>query len=101
MERRAAYDLTWQERAVCRGEDPNLFYPDASRPDYEAYKADLTSTYCVGCPVRMRCLEYALARNDKYGLWAGTDAADRRRIKAAGTNAVQAVRAMQRKEGVA
>lgn len=37
--------------------------------------------FCKTCPVKTQCLEYALKHNIKYGVWGGTSAYARRKLK--------------------
>ncbi|HUD81709.1 MAG TPA: WhiB family transcriptional regulator [Patescibacteria group bacterium] len=67
-------DISWKRRGACRGIDPDLFYP------VKESDADDARQVCSGCPVREQCLEYALAANEKYGVWGGTSERERRRI---------------------
>lgn len=66
--------LAWRERAACRGVDPDIFYP-VSEEDAEEAKA-----ICRSCSVREACLEYALSRRERDGVWGGATERDRRRI---------------------
>jgi WhiB family redox-sensing transcriptional regulator len=60
----------WQARAACRLQDPELFYPASGTTDSpEARKA---LQICADCPVREACLEDALARRERHGIWGGT-----------------------------
>ena len=36
---------------------------------------------CTGCPVRDECLEYALANDERFGIWGGLSERERRRLK--------------------
>lgn len=67
----------WFDDARCRGVDPELFFPTKTGPDsgWEAKKV------CAGCPVRELCLEMALERGEKYGVWGGLSERQRRRIR--------------------
>ena len=67
-------NLSWRQRAACRGVDPDIFYP-ASDEEAEAAKA-----VCSQCPVRQPCLEYALANRERDGVWGGATERERRRI---------------------
>ncbi len=67
-------NLSWRNRAACRGVDPDIFYP-ASDEEAEAAKA-----VCGQCPVRQPCLEYALANRERDGVWGGATERERRRI---------------------
>lgn len=66
----------WQLRAACRGKSTELWFATANIEATDAAKA-----VCVGCPVRQDCLSYALVDLALEGIWAGTDAAERRRLR--------------------
>ena len=36
---------------------------------------------CVGCEVRAECLSYALANDERFGIWGGLSERERRRLK--------------------
>ena len=36
---------------------------------------------CQGCEVRAECLEYALANDERFGLWGGLSERERRKLK--------------------
>ena len=36
---------------------------------------------CVGCDVRAECLEYALAHDERFGIWGGLSERERRKLK--------------------
>ncbi|MGH8328620.1 MAG: WhiB family transcriptional regulator [Steroidobacteraceae bacterium] len=66
----------FMSRGVCAETDPEAFFPD---------KGDSTAAakrVCAGCPVRAECLEYALQRGERYGVWGGTSERQRRAILA-------------------
>ena len=67
-------NLSWRQRAACRGVDPDTFYP-ASDEEAEEAKA-----ICRVCPVREACLEYALINRERDGVWGGATERERRRI---------------------
>jgi WhiB family redox-sensing transcriptional regulator len=67
-------NATWRQHAACRGLDPEVFYP-ATDEDAEEAKA-----VCAQCPVRQLCLEHALARRERDGVWGGMTERERRRI---------------------
>jgi WhiB family transcriptional regulator, redox-sensing transcriptional regulator len=64
----------WQADAACRGVDPSMFYPE-SRGDSIA-----AENICKRCPVRLLCLDYALAHREKEGVWGGLNERKRRRL---------------------
>lgn len=67
-------NVSWRQRAACRGVDPDVFYPIS---DEEAEEA---KSICRVCPVRESCLEYALANRERDGVWGGATERERRRI---------------------
>lgn len=64
---------TWKSLARCRGVDPELFHP---HPDEDGAEA---KAICASCPVRESCLEHALTRREKLGVWGGLTERERRR----------------------
>lgn len=67
----------WQERANCLGVDPDLFFPERGASTREA------KGVCAGCEVRAECLEYALDKGEKFGIWGGLSERERRRLRRA------------------
>ena len=61
--------LSWQERSLCAQTDPEAFFPEKGGSTREAKKV------CVGCEVRSECLEYALANDERFGIWAACPSA--------------------------
>ncbi|HEX3548045.1 MAG TPA: WhiB family transcriptional regulator [Mycobacterium sp.] len=70
-----AVDDQWQERALCAQTDPEAFFPEKGGSTREAKRI------CMGCEVRDRCLEYALAHDERFGIWGGLSERERRRLK--------------------
>ena len=67
--------LDWQERALCAQTDPEAFFPEKGGSTREAKKV------CLGCEVRSECLEYALAHDERFGIWGGLSERERRKLK--------------------
>lgn len=67
-------NMSWRQRAACRGVDPDVFYPTSDE------EADEAKSICGACPVRESCLEYALANRERDGVWGGATERERRRI---------------------
>ncbi|MGB8994016.1 MAG: WhiB family transcriptional regulator [Pseudonocardiaceae bacterium] len=65
----------WQERALCAQTDPEAFFPEKGGSTREAKRI------CAGCDVRAECLEYALAFDERFGIWGGLSERERRRLK--------------------
>ena len=67
----------WQERALCAQTDPEAFFPEKGGSTREAKRI------CLGCEVRDECLDYALANDERFGIWGGLSERERRRLKRA------------------
>ncbi|HEY0817106.1 MAG TPA: WhiB family transcriptional regulator [Pseudonocardia sp.] len=70
----------WRQRAACRDEDPELFFP-VSEVGPAARQADAAKAVCARCPVRERCLEYAVDNGLDHGIFGGTTEAERRELR--------------------
>jgi WhiB family redox-sensing transcriptional regulator len=68
-------DDQWQENALCAQTDPEAFFPEKGGSTREAKRI------CLGCDVRDKCLEYALANDERFGIWGGLSERERRRLK--------------------
>jgi WhiB family redox-sensing transcriptional regulator len=69
-----------REQAACRGHNPDIFFPeDFGTPDHKK-KVKLAKSICSYCPVIEKCYNHALKHED-YGIWGGTTAAERIRIR--------------------
>jgi len=64
-------ELGWQERALCAQTDPESFFPEKGGSTREAKKI------CTGCEVKAQCLEYALANDERFGIWGGLSEQER------------------------
>ena len=69
--------LAWQEEALCAQTDPEAFFPEKGGSTREAKRV------CQVCPVRAECLDYALANDERFGIWGGMSERERRRLKRA------------------
>lgn len=69
-------DTAWMEYGVCRQVDPELWHPEKGRGD----SSQAARAICGRCPVRVECLEYALAQPGIMGIFGGTTESQRRRI---------------------
>ncbi|WP_448461405.1 WhiB family transcriptional regulator [Mycolicibacterium sp. XJ870] len=65
----------WQERALCAQTDPEAFFPEKGGSTREAKRI------CQGCEVKNACLDYALAHDERFGIWGGLSERERRRLK--------------------
>jgi WhiB family redox-sensing transcriptional regulator len=66
--------------ALCKGADPGVWFPSAT--GWLAGRADAAAkAVCARCPVRVRCLEWALAANEPEGVWGGATPQERAEIR--------------------
>lgn len=73
---RPATGTTWRDSALCSQVDPELFFPEKDG------RASIAKKVCLACDVRRECLEYALANDERHGIWGGLSEKGRRNISA-------------------
>lgn len=61
--------------AACKGMDTNLWY--TSDPEGKRFARSV----CAVCPVKARCLQWALEAGEKDGMWGGLDDRQRYRLR--------------------
>lgn len=73
----------WRDRAACRDEDPELFFPigDGVAAQDQVGRA---KAVCARCPVRQQCLQFALSTGQDAGIWGGLTAEERRDLRRSG-----------------
>lgn len=70
----------WQRYAACKGVDPDLFFHPRGTDEREM---SVAKRICAHCAVRAECLAYALDNGERWGVWGGLSANERRRMKRA------------------
>ena len=66
-----------RESAACRCCDPELFFP-IGKIGPALVQVQRAKAICARCPVRQRCLAFALDTGQEYGIWGGYDEDERR-----------------------
>ncbi|MGM0724179.1 MAG: WhiB family transcriptional regulator [Actinomycetota bacterium] len=65
----------WREWSICNQTDPEAFFPEhggrTARPGKQI---------CMSCGVRSECLQEALERDEKWGIWGGLTRQERRHL---------------------
>jgi len=79
-----ADDQAWRLQALCAETDPEAFFPEKGGSTREAKRV------CVGCEVRAECLEFALANDERFGIWGGLSERERRRLRLQRRDAISA-----------
>jgi len=71
---------TWQGNAACRTEaiPTEWFFPERGTRSEETR---IALDCCNRCEVKADCLAYALASNERYGIYGGLSESERRRVK--------------------
>ncbi len=67
--------LPWADQAKCLQAEPDTFFPEKGGSTREAKRI------CTMCDVRPECLEYALANEERFGIWGGMSERERRKLK--------------------
>ena len=67
--------FAWQAEALCAQTDPEAFFPEKGGSTRDAKRV------CQGCTVRDECLEYALEKDERFGIWGGLSERERRKLK--------------------
>jgi WhiB family redox-sensing transcriptional regulator len=72
-------DIYWRSRALCSDLHDDTFFPEKS----EIGKAKEAQRICDSCcPVAEQCEAFALANNEKWGIWGGKSTHARRKPRA-------------------
>lgn len=69
-------DVRWMQDAACSTveTDADPFFGDRRQ-------VDRAISICQACPVKEPCLGYALANGIEHGVWGGTSARERKRMR--------------------
>ncbi len=80
---RGALDApAWAHAALCRSEDPALFFgPNRFEPKRERLaREEAAKAICQRCPCMVACRKHALAVGEAYGVWGGMGEMERREL---------------------
>src|SRR3712207_3979767 len=72
--------MDWRHRALCRDEDPELFFPIGTTGP-AVVQIEQAKAVCRRCPVTQSCLEWALSSGQDSGVWGGLSEDERRALK--------------------
>jgi WhiB family redox-sensing transcriptional regulator len=75
--------VEWQHRGACRGEAGVDFYPPMhhERKHERLTRERRAKAVCASCPVRIECLEHAVAADERYGIWGGLTYDERQQLR--------------------
>ena len=75
----------WRDRALCTRFDPEDWFrhitPGRTPDRRRALATADAKAVCAECAVRTECLEYALERPERHGVWGGLDEFERRNLQ--------------------
>lgn len=70
----------WTSKAACRDADPRLFFPaDGESKPQRKRRERKAKKVCAPCQAAGDCLAYALAYNEREGIWGGLSPEQRAR----------------------
>ena len=69
------FDLDWQADGSCLEHVDINFFPLQGEDCRDA------KAICAGCLVRVECLQFAVDTGQWHGIWGGTSAEERRRLR--------------------
>ncbi|AXK31500.1 WhiB family transcriptional regulator [Streptomyces abyssalis] len=72
--------MDWRHNAVCREEDPELFFPIGNTGP-ALLQIEEAKAVCRRCPVMEQCLQWALESGQDSGVWGGLSEDERRAMK--------------------
>ncbi|MGD9796225.1 MAG: WhiB family transcriptional regulator [Acidimicrobiia bacterium] len=71
-----AEDVTWAERALCKGQQDLFFPPFAERPQTRVKREAKARAICAQCPVMEPCRAFGRLHHE-YGMWGGENEEER------------------------
>lgn len=74
LARDPVHALEWRDAAACAEVGGDEFFPE------KGGSTRLAKAVCRSCLVRAECLEYALANDERFGIWGGLSERERRRV---------------------
>ncbi|WP_435280141.1 WhiB family transcriptional regulator [Streptomyces sp. 1222.5] len=74
--------LCWVQQAACASTDidPTIFYAPEHPGNPSAARIHTAKKICSRCSVIKQCLEFAMSRNERFGVWGGLTVAERRQL---------------------
>ncbi len=65
----------WHRLALCRGTDPDRWFPGRGAP------VAAQRLLCRSCPARVDCFAASLTNHEKLGIWGGLSERERRMLR--------------------
>lgn len=61
----------WRDDASCKGEDLSIFFIENEDGSISRKNIKKAKSICLQCLVKIKCLNYALNEDIRYGIWGG------------------------------
>ena len=76
-------DDDWRAQSACRADNASYFFAPNhfERKPEKDHREGIARALCRRCPVKQKCLEYALAVSETNGIWGGLNELERRRLQ--------------------
>lgn len=72
----------WYDQAACAGRDTRMFYSEQDANHVADFQAAAqvrrAKQVCSNCPVRQACLIHAFVHLERFGIWGGLTARERK-----------------------
>lgn len=81
--------MDWRQSALCREQDPELFFPIGTTGPAASQVAEAKAV-CRRCPSVDPCLTWALETGQDSGVWGATSEDERRALKRRGARIASA-----------
>ncbi|MFC1408203.1 WhiB family transcriptional regulator [Streptacidiphilus sp. N1-12] len=72
--------MDWRDRAACRAEDPELFFP-VGNTGTALLQEEAAKQVCRRCPVLAACRQWAVDSHQESGIWGALNEEERRSLK--------------------
>lgn len=72
---------TWQDLAACTSHSGLFYGPESETLEQKREREAQASLICRSCPVIGACLDHALSRPEKFGVWGGLGERERERVR--------------------
>jgi WhiB family redox-sensing transcriptional regulator len=73
-------EMDWRDKAACRTEHPELFFPTGTTGPGRRQLASAKAV-CHRCPVTAACLAWAMVTGQRYGVWGGLSEDERHELQ--------------------
>ena len=74
-----SYPADYWDEASCTSVDREIFFPEKAQKNQ--VHISQVKAICVACPIRTRCLQFALDEQQQYGIWGGLSYKERRELQ--------------------